>query len=218
MSVEDGGSLSCEEDTWSSDEMLLDPARSQSSTPELPPGPDDGHGWSQGDTPPSLRRYFDQLESSARSPSPLPERLPLWSPTHEAELHRVLEGPQYAGEQPHSPCALLERFVPIFNIDHLLPLTADCTQADKDAARVFRAACWTAAEAHRQEGTWRTPVEAEQKGTVGIVLLGMFAVARAIVTRDREACRSQIDRMRILLDCMALLADLEADLVTDLLQ
>ncbi|KAI9061284.1 hypothetical protein FKP32DRAFT_957474 [Trametes sanguinea] len=115
------------------------------------------------------------------------------------------------------PYALLERYAPMFDVQRLLPLTGDSSDAEKAAARTFRRTCRSSANAHRMEGTRPTAVENEQDGLLGVAMLGLIALAKATAARDPIACRGITERLRVLLDCVDALVDFEEDLVVDIL-
>ncbi|KAI9070141.1 hypothetical protein FKP32DRAFT_1670609 [Trametes sanguinea] len=148
-----------------------------SGSPPLPAPPFSFPASSQDNSPPHLRTY--NSDGPPLPGSALPE--PMWTPTHEAALLRVLRGREYAGGRGPRQFPLLNGFAPMFDLHYLVPLAGVSSEEYNRSARNFRSTCWSAAEAGRPGGMMRTPIEAEQEGLVGVMLLGIITLVRAVV-------------------------------------
>ncbi|KAI0370815.1 hypothetical protein BV20DRAFT_979400 [Pilatotrama ljubarskyi] len=193
------------------------PSPSAANTPETCPlsplwgsDPDgiwNSSGWSQGNTPPSMRAYLhgdDNLPSTDHGHS-----VDDWAPQQEAELHATLDGPDFACGTPSHRSPLLARFAPDFDPWHFSKLVETAASQDEAAIQAFCRACIDAASRERPDGTQPTAAEREQHGLFGLLALCTLTMAKALTRRDLGSRRDGMVNLRLLLDAMEVLVEVE---------
>ncbi|KAI0370214.1 hypothetical protein BV20DRAFT_966835 [Pilatotrama ljubarskyi] len=195
--------------------------QSRSTSPELLASPplstadiDDADiGWSQGNTPP---RLYAVLYGDDEGHNPNTAALNSdWTVEQEVHLHQVLAGPLYTCGHPPSRSPLLARFAPDFNPWHYAPIMSRTTGEEEDAISAFRQACIAAAEHARSDITRPTASEHEYHGLFGLLALCTLALAKSTAARDLVSRRQGVSDLRMLVDAMEVLADVEEEVLRD---